>query len=145
MEEIKRILAVSRMTRGCRKVVHSGISLAQKYGAELAVIHVIYNPFSKGWNLPLKFFEEEYRKDMERARGEMAGIIDREKKAGLAIREFVTEGEPTAEILKVIEREKIDLVILLAHEESRLEHFFFGRGNEGIIRRMPCSVLLVKN
>jgi nucleotide-binding universal stress UspA family protein len=33
---------------------------------------------------------------------------------------------------------------MLAHEEGHLEHFLFGRSNEEIIRKMPCSVLLVK-
>jgi universal stress protein A len=38
----------------------------------------------------------------------------------------------------------IDLVIMLAHEEGRLDHFLFGRSNEEIIRKIPCSFLLVK-
>ncbi len=45
----------------------------------------------------------------------------------------------------------IDFLILLAHEETRLEHLeelveklIFGRSNEEIIRKMPCPVLLVK-
>jgi len=33
---------------------------------------------------------------------------------------------------------------LLAHEEWLLEHVLFGRANDEIIRRMPCSVMLVK-
>lgn len=41
MEDIKRILVVSRSTKDCRKVVHYGISLSQKYGAEFRVIHVV--------------------------------------------------------------------------------------------------------
>jgi nucleotide-binding universal stress UspA family protein len=57
---------------------------------------------------------------------------------------MIKEGEPTKEILKVVEEEKIDLTIMLAHEEGRLEDFLFGRSNEDIIRKMPCSVLLAK-
>jgi len=47
-------------------------------------------------------------------------------------------------IRNVVEEEKIDLLLMPAHEESRLEHFLFGRINAAIIRRLPCSVLLVK-
>jgi len=54
------------------------------------------------------------------------------------------EGDPVEEILKVIGKEKIDLVILRSHEESRIEHFLVGSSNDAIIRKMPCSVLLVK-
>ncbi|HAM53796.1 MAG TPA: universal stress protein, partial [Nitrospiraceae bacterium] len=40
MDDVKRILVVSRMTTYCRKAVHYGVSLSQKYGAELLVVHV---------------------------------------------------------------------------------------------------------
>ena len=45
MEDVKRILVISRMTKYCKKAVHYGVSLAKKYEAELYVIHVIHNPF----------------------------------------------------------------------------------------------------
>jgi nucleotide-binding universal stress UspA family protein len=48
------------------------------------------------------------------------------------------------EFRNVAEEEKIDLLILPTHEESRLEHFLFGRINEAITRGLPCSILLLK-
>jgi nucleotide-binding universal stress UspA family protein len=54
------------------------------------------------------------------------------------------EGDPTEELFRAVKEEGIDLLIMLAHEEGHLEHFLFGRSNEEIIRKMPCSVLLVK-
>jgi len=62
----------------------------------------------------------------------------------MTVREFIEEGDPKEEILRVIERERIDLAILTAHEEGRLEHFLYGRGLDSVIRRMPCSILLVR-
>jgi nucleotide-binding universal stress UspA family protein len=144
MEGIQRILVVSRLTRYCRKAVRIGVSLAQKYGAELSVLHVVENPFKKGWNLPTIHYEDQYKKEMSRVKAELEDILNSEKKKGMAIREFIEEGEPKEEILKVIGSEKIDLVILPAHEEGRLEHFLYGRGIDGVIRRMPCSLLLVR-
>jgi nucleotide-binding universal stress UspA family protein len=46
--------------------------------------------------------------------------------------------------LKVIDEEKIDLLLLPAHQETRLESLLFGRENWELIRKMPCSILLVK-
>jgi universal stress protein A len=62
----------------------------------------------------------------------------------MSIKEMVREGEPTEEILKAIEEEKIDLLVMLAHEEGHVEHFLFGRSNEELVRKMPCSIMLVK-
>ena len=60
------------------------------------------------------------------------------------IKEIIKEGDPTEVILSTVQQEKIDLIIMLAHEEGHLEHFLFGRANEAIIRKLPCSVLLLK-
>ena len=144
MEGIHRILVVSRLTRYCRKAVRFGVSLAQQYGAELAVLHVVENPFKKGWNLPTIHYEDQYKKEMARVKAELEDIVNSEKKKGMTIREFIEEGDPKEEILRVIGRERIDLAILTAHEEGRLEHFLYGRGIDSIVRRMPCSILLVR-
>lgn len=145
MEDVKRILVVSRDTQYCRKAVQYGVSLASHYRAKLYVIHVINNPFSlQGWNLPIPSLEKEYMQLLHDTREELAGIIEAEKKKGLAVTQLVKEGDPEKEIFKMVRDEKIDLIIMLAHEEGHLEHFLFGRSNEEIIRKMPCSVLLVK-
>jgi nucleotide-binding universal stress UspA family protein len=145
MDEIKRILVVSRMTQYCRKAVHYGISMAEKYGAELYVIHVINNPFGyKGWNLPLVSLEAEYKRLQEQAKAELDAIVKSEKTNGLVVKEELKTGDPSKEILKFVEEKNIDLMIMLAHQEWRLEHFLFGRSNEELIRKMPCSILLVK-
>ena len=57
---------------------------------------------------------------------------------------MVREGEPTAEILKTIKQENIDLLVMLAHQEGRMEDLFFNKSNDELVRRMPCSIMLVK-
>jgi len=144
MEDIKRILVVSRIMKYSHKAIHYGISLSKKYRAELSVLHIIDTFWLKGWNVPIISVEEEYKNELKRTKKELDDIINMEKKKGMVIKELLKEGDPTEEILKVIKEENVDLVILLAHEESRFEHFLFGRSNEEIIRKMPCTVLLVK-
>jgi universal stress protein A len=143
MEDIKRILVVSRMTTYCREAIHYGISLAQKYGAELLVIHVIYNPFEH-MNMPMMSLEEEYKKDRDRIKKELDEIINDEREKGMGIKEFIKEGEPAAQIMKLIGEANIDLVVLHAHKDSFWDHFLYGYRSDEIIRKIPCSVLLVK-
>jgi universal stress protein A len=143
MEDIKRILVVSRLTTHCRKAVHYGISLAKRYGASLFVMHVVHNPFGlEGWNLPP--FERDFGILLQKSKKDIDAAINAERATGMAIEEIIREGEPTEAILEVVNEEHIDLLIMLAHEEGRLEHFLFGRSNEEIVRKMPCSILLVK-
>ena len=144
MDDIKRILVVSRSTQHCKKAVHYGISLARQYRAGLYVMHVIHDPFGvDGWNLPLPSLKQEYEKLVQKAQKDIDGIIKSEQADGLEITEWVRDGKPVDEILKLVEDEKIDLVIISAHEEGRLEHHLFGRTIEELTRQMPCSIFLV--
>jgi len=144
MENIKRILAVSWITQYCKETVRSAVALASKYGAELFVIHVVDTAWMKGWNLPMKLNEEEHERNLEQTKVDLNTVINREKKEGMKVKTIIKEGDPVEEILKVIEKEKIDLCVLRAHEESRIEHLMVGGSNDEIIRRMPCSILLVR-
>jgi nucleotide-binding universal stress UspA family protein len=86
MEDIKNILVVSRSTKDCRKAVHYGVSLSQKYGAALYVLHVIHDPLIfGGWNLSFPSLEEEYRRMLKKAKEELEAIIIKEKSKGVTV------------------------------------------------------------
>jgi len=145
METFNNILVVSRSTKKCIKVLRKGISLARKYDAKLHILHIIHDPFNlDGWNLPAPSFDDEYKKMVDKARQELDRMVREEKAEGLAIDEWIKDGEPAEEIKKVVESEKIDLILMLAHQEGRLEHFLFGRTNDEIIRNLPATLMLVK-
>ena len=144
MEDIRRMLAVSWMTQYCQRTVHYAISLAAKYGSELSVIHVIDTLWLQGWNMPMMSEVEERQKEIERIKAELDDIISGEVKGGLKIKKIIKEGDPFEEILKVIGEEKIDLVVMRTHEEGRIERLLVGGSNDALIRKMPCSIFLVK-
>jgi len=145
MKPFKNILVVSRSTKHCREAVETGISLAHQYGAHLYLLHVIHDPFNlDGWNLPVPSFHDEYEKMVADARKGLDRMVKIEKDKGLPVTVRVKDGQPSEEIKKVFEEEKIDLIVMLAHEEGRLEHFLFGRTNDAVLRKLPASILLVK-
>ena len=145
MKTFKNILVVSRSTKYCREAVETGISLAHQYGAKLYLLHVIHDPFNlDGWNLPVYSFQDEYEKMVVKSREALDHMVKVEKDKGLPVTVWVKDGPPAEEIKKVVEKEKIDLIVMLAHHEGRLEHFLFGRTNHEILRELPASILLVK-
>jgi nucleotide-binding universal stress UspA family protein len=147
MEKIERILVVSRMSQYCRDAVQIGISLAKKYGSELHVLHLVSNPVDmEALNAPLPYQDGHkiYQSVREQAKEELDKILRNEMSSGYPIKISVKDGDPTFEIVKMVEEEKIDLMVLLAHEEGRLEHMLFGRDNDAVIRALPCNILLVK-
>ncbi len=145
MKTFQNILVVSRSTRQCINVLRMGISLARAYGAKLHVLHIIHDPFNlDGWNLPVPAFQDEYRNMVAKARRELDRMIAAEQSEGLQITEQIKEGEPVNEIQQLVESEHVDLILMRAHTEGRLEHFLFGHTNDAIIRRLPASLMLVK-
>jgi len=149
METIKRILVVSRMNPYSRKIIHSGVSLARKYNAKLYILHLFSNPVDMvAVNAPGLFPEEEYknyRNSQQEAKERLDKIIKQEIRNGYPITELISDHGPLEEIEKTVREESIDLILLSAHEEGRIEHALFGGDNDALVRRMPCSILLVKN
>jgi nucleotide-binding universal stress UspA family protein len=133
------------MIQSCRKAIQVGVSLAQKFDAELFVIHSIYNPFGlRGWSFGTLSVAKEYEKILVDTRKQLSQLVETEKTKGMSIKELVREGEPTEEILKAIKEKDIDLLVMLAHTEGPLEDLFFQRSNDELVRKMPCSIMMVK-
>jgi universal stress protein A len=148
MNDMKRILVVSRSTKHCQKAVHYGVLLARQQGAELYILHLFDDPFClEHCQLPivsLQSIQEEYRHMQEKAKADLEKLAKAERANGLPIQVIIRDGVASKEILQVVEEEKIDLLILLAHEEGRLEHMLFERTNDELLRKLPCSILFVK-
>jgi nucleotide-binding universal stress UspA family protein len=142
-ETIKRILVVSRMRTFSRGAIRFGVSLARKYDADLVILHAMHNPFSMGWSLPMIFMEDEYKKELAEEKKKLDAILWEEKARGLRVTEYVKYGEPIDEVAKIVNEEKIDIVIATAHK-SRLERIVYGYSYEEVIRKIHCSILLVR-
>jgi len=145
MGDIKRILVAIRLSKYDSKAVHYAVALARTSGAELYLLHVVYDPFGlKGWNLPVPNLDEDYRRELDKAKKGLDRMIAAERAKGLPIKELIKEGEPAKQILQTIMEEQVDVLVLLAHEEGKVDHFFFGHTYDEIIKKLPCSIFLVK-
>jgi nucleotide-binding universal stress UspA family protein len=148
MEHIKNILVISRMTAYSRKAIHIAVSLARKYDAKVLVLHLVSNPVDMmAVNAPGLFPDEEYknyRNSLQEEKEQLDKVIRQETKDGFPIQELVSDHKPVEEIVRVVNEEKIDLIVMRAHEEGRIEHALFGGEHDSLIRRMPCSIMLVK-
>ena len=148
MDKLQKILVISRSAYECQKALDCGINLAEKFDAELFVLHTFHNIFGiRGWNLPLpkKMLEDGYQKMQEDTKAEMNRMVEKARKKGLKVHVLLREGKFMDEVLEVVNEEKIDLMVMASHSEWRLEHFLFGRDSEDILRNLPCSVVFVKD
>jgi nucleotide-binding universal stress UspA family protein len=147
LEDVKRILVVSRSTEECKKAFHYGVSIAKAFHAELSILHIEYDPFARvglHYLASLGRFQEEYQAREKQIRGEIDAMIRDEKAVGMAITEIVEQGEPVEQTMEAVKKNRTDLIIMAAHEEGRIERVIYGRSAHELLRRLPCSLMLVK-
>lgn len=148
MKNISRILVLSRMNQDSRKAIKLCVSLARKLEAKLVALHLVSNTAEMMMaNSPDMFplnALNNYMVLQQSAKENVDNVIKEEMRLGFPIKELISEGDPLAEVVKTVKEEDIDLLVMTAHEEGRIEHALFGGENDAIIRRMPCSILLVK-
>ena len=149
MQNINRILVLSRMNQDSRKTIQLGIFLARMLEAKLVALHFIANSAEvMVANSPDMFplsAVNSYMVMQDAANENVAEIIKEEMQLGFPIKELISEGDSFDEIVKAVREENIDLLVINAQEEGRLENALFGGENDAIIRRLPCSILLVKD
>jgi nucleotide-binding universal stress UspA family protein len=145
MQEINHILVVSGLFENLRVAVRYGASLARRFGASLTVAHVVYNPYGgvERSSLPLPDLDRDYQALLKRSLKHIDDIIAVERERGVPIEVVLREGKTTEQILAVIQEKDIDLLVLTAHREGRVEHLLFD-SNVELVRKMPCHILLVK-
>jgi len=145
---VKNILVVSRMSQTCLDAVQCGISIAKKYGAQLHVLHIVSEPVDmEALNAPEFISEGRYKTYVslqQEAKEELDKALKKEIESGLPVKIVVGGGGAVDDVVKTVREENIDLMILLGQEEGRLERLLFGGENDDLIRRMPCSILLIK-
>jgi nucleotide-binding universal stress UspA family protein len=147
LEDVKRILVVSRSTEECKKAFHYAVSIAKAFHAELSILHIEYDPFDRvglHYLASLGRFQEEYQAREKQIRDEINAMIRDEKAVGMAITEMVEQGEPVEQTMEAVKKSGTDLIIMAAHEEGRIERMIYGRSTHEILRRLPCSLMLVK-
>lgn len=78
------------------------------------------------------------------AREYLLGQAEQLEQQGVRVRSIVRIGSPVRVILEVVESEKGTMVALATHGTTGLRRFLFGSVAEGVIRKSPVPVLLVR-
>ena len=140
---MKNILVAVTAAEDCVKVIGYAAKVARQLDGRLYILDVVHNPFAyQGWNLPMISLDEEYQRLLKKGREQLHGLVNEEIKKGLQAEAMVREGDPATVITQVVDEKKIELLVIAAHPEDRIEHYLFGRVNDKLLRKMPCSILL---
>ena len=139
MFEIRTILHPTDFSESSEWAFHLACSLARDHRASLIVVHVIPPPVSHG--------EVVARQGPSGYRAQMCDWLYRLQapSSGLTIDHRLTDGDPSAEILRVAEDNNCDLIVMGTHGRTGLPRLLMGSVAEQIVRRASCPVLTVKS
>ena len=144
MINLKRILVPTDFSESARHALLYGISFAREYEGELLLLHVVEN-LTVGYASDLfpVPMAEVFDEISGYAKAELAKLGAEVKQKGIAVRELVVQGKPSAEIVRVAREETADMIVLGTHGKGMLDKALFGSTAERVIRRAPCPVLTV--
>lgn len=141
MAVFQKILCPVDFSATSRHAFVFGAAIAQQFGAELILLHVIEEVplFTAYSGAPVVDSSGEMEKF---ARAEMARLAA-SATSGAKIRAEIVRGKSHTAILKFAAENGVDLIVIGKHGRSQLDYFLFGSVTERVIRRAACPVVVV--
>jgi nucleotide-binding universal stress UspA family protein len=145
----QKILLPTDGSKFAEKAAKHAIWIASRSGAEIIVLNVIETSSLVG--LPAEdlivrikeMLKEEGRRSLERI-SEMVTESEKEFKIeDIKITLKTEEGSPSDSILKTIDNENVDLVVMGTSGKHGLDRFLLGSVTEKVVRSAKCPILAV--
>jgi nucleotide-binding universal stress UspA family protein len=139
-----RILVPMDFSPSSHVALDTAVDLAAHYHALLVLVHVV--PVFVTSTVP-DFFPEAKFLDHARkgAEGRFAAYKADLEARGLGVSYFIEDGNDTAgNIMRIVEREKIDFIVISTHGLGGWHPLVFGSTAEKIVKLAQCPLLLLR-
>lgn len=146
MVEFKKILFPVDFSENVPKIAPYVLSVAEKYKSTIMLLHVAQDLAKWRTYVPhpsIETFTREVVSGAEKAMDEMCEQHAEVLKSCAGYEKRIVIGDPATEIIKTIESENIDMVIMGTHGRKGLEHTIFGSVAENVLRKSPVPVMAV--
>ncbi len=148
--KIKKILYTTDLTKNSVYAFYYAVDIAKRYNAEIVMLHAVEPISDTAFGTRTeKTLQDQQRISVEVIRKrlqEFCQIV--EEKNSLAcvnlVSKFIVEiGYPAEEILKAVDKEGCDVVVLGSHGKGFLRHAFLGSVSRSVLDRSPKPVFIV--
>jgi len=145
MVEIKRILYPIDFSECSYQLLPYVLYVAEKYDAEIYLLYVVddLRQFA-GMHVPHTSISDFIEQAMVESEKMLDKICDEHLQSCPNFQRRLVMGDPRVEIFKMVESEKIDLVIMGSHSRRGLERIIFGSVAEYVVKNASVPVLTVK-
>jgi nucleotide-binding universal stress UspA family protein len=146
----KKILLPTDGSEFSEKAGSHAVWIADKSISEIVVLNVIDDSYLR--SLPQhdlqKSLKKEFRDEGNTAVKKFSDKLEESQCNGMCknvmLSTKIREGKPSNEILKTIEEEDIDLVVIGASGKHGLDRLIVGSVTERVVKSAKCPVLVIK-
>lgn len=142
MSEVKRILAPVDFSENSEAALKFAISLAQRLGAAVHLLHVLPTPvYGAPPFTPVvaPVPDPKYREECTKALNELAATHS----SGVDVTQEVVEGTAHVEIGRLAGERKADMIVMGTHGRTGLQRLLLGSVAERVVRTATVPVLTV--
>jgi nucleotide-binding universal stress UspA family protein len=143
--EIKKILWPTDFSDNANAALPYVLSLTQKYGAEIYLLYVAEDMADyASWygEMTPSHIEKLHEWELPRAKKKLEEVCRNDLAGCPMFHNLVLVGDPAREILKTIEKEGPDVVVMATH--GRKGRFEFGSVTERVVKNSPVPVWTVR-
>ncbi|HYG78289.1 MAG TPA: universal stress protein [Planctomycetota bacterium] len=146
--ELKRILVPSDLSDNAEAVMPFAGDLARKYQGEISLVHVFERDYyataaaAEGIVVGASEWLNGIRSQREKHLNEVAARFSAQEK--VTVRSVLLDGNTIEEILRFVQDQSIDCMIVSTHGRTGLSHLLLGSIAEKLVRLSPCPVISIR-
>jgi len=145
MIEIKRILFLTDFSDESAEALESAYAFASKLDARFYVLHVIDDATHRRYGSVVGDYHAFDKNAQEKTTQWLEQIHHEELKDAPDCEMLVERGELFGHVLKVINEQQIDVIVLSAHTHAGFHLHLISNLSEKLVRKAPCHVFVIHN
>jgi nucleotide-binding universal stress UspA family protein len=142
--QVKKILWPTDFSKNAQQALDYVRSLTEKYDAEIHVLYVIEDiAHQKGWygDFDKSRIDKLVEWENEKAKERLHQICTKYLEGCPLYIRHIAVGDPAQEILKLIEKEKVDMVVMAT--SGAKGNFSFGSVTDKVVKNSPVPVVSI--
>jgi universal stress protein A len=147
LRQVREILFPTDFSGCANYALPYAAAIARATGATIVCVHVVepivpavgYTGLAEP--MPIADITDQLEDSAER---ELPRLAECEECSDLNVNEVIVHGDAAAEIVRVADERKVDLIVISSHGRTGFGRMIFGSTAEAVVRHARCPVLVVK-
>jgi nucleotide-binding universal stress UspA family protein len=156
---LQKILIATGDSPESAEIFKSGLTLAEKYGAQISILHVlnlfqsgfdtVSNPFMGGSylmmnDLAIQQYQQELKDCEQKGMDQLESYAREARARNIQVEIFQNLGDAGRTICETAKKYAADVIVMGRNQKSMLSEILLGSTSNYVLHHAPCSVLVVQ-